>query len=204
MKPFSRPGSHKNSYRWAPFIVSGIALLLALATTYYVAKMTEAKAGERFDLAAQQISNGVEDLVNGHVTLLHAVRGLAYASPSVSRQQFRDYVASLDLPRRFPGTQGIGFSVRVPADKKEELVRTMRDQGVEDFHIHPETARAEYHAIVYLEPLDKRNQAAVGYDMFTEPVRRAAMEKARDTGELSASGRVTLVQEIDEPKQAGF
>lgn len=40
--------------------------------------------------------------------------------------------------------------------------------------------------------------------MFTEPVRRAAMERARDTGAPVASGRVTLVQEIDKQKQAGF
>lgn len=40
--------------------------------------------------------------------------------------------------------------------------------------------------------------------MFTEPVRRAAMERARDTGVPAASGRVTLLQEIDSQKQAGF
>nr|MCU0256937.1 CHASE domain-containing protein [Vicinamibacterales bacterium] len=61
-----------------------------------------------------------------------------------------------------------------------------------------------YHAIVFLEPLDRRNLAAIGYDMFTEPVRRAAMERARDTGQPAASRRVTLVQEIDPEKQVGF
>jgi PAS domain S-box-containing protein len=45
---------------------------------------------------------------------------------------------------------------------------------------------------------------AIGYDMATEPVRRSAMERACDTGRPAASGPVTLVQEIDEKKQAGF
>src|SRR5690606_29123445 len=54
------------------------------------------------------------------------------------------------------------------------------------------------------EPLDARNLAAIGYDMFTEPARRAAMERARDTGEPAASAPVTLVQEIDSQKQPGF
>jgi signal transduction histidine kinase/ActR/RegA family two-component response regulator len=57
---------------------------------------------------------------------------------------------------------------------------------------------------VYLEPLDKRNRAALGFDMFSEPVRRAAMERARDTGEASASGMIRLVQEIDSDVQPGF
>ena len=40
--------------------------------------------------------------------------------------------------------------------------------------------------------------------MFTEPTRRLAMERARDTGTPAASGLVTLVQEIDGNPQAGF
>src|SRR5690606_5614293 len=40
--------------------------------------------------------------------------------------------------------------------------------------------------------------------MYTEPVRREAMARARDTGQAAISGRVTLVQEIAGPVQAGF
>src|SRR3569833_1498504 len=37
----------------------------------------------------------------------------------------------------------------------------------------------------------------------SDPIRRAAMERARDTGEAILSGKVTLVQEIDLQRQAG-
>src|SRR5690606_23041865 len=53
-------------------------------------------------------------------------------------------------------------------------------------------------------PLDDRNRAAIGYDMFTDPVRRDAMRRAAQTGEPAASGKVILVQEIREDVQAGF
>ena len=43
--------------------------------------------------------------------------------------------------------------------------------------------------------MNNRNQVAIGFDMFTEAVRRQAMETARDTGSPAASGRVILVQE---------
>ncbi|MEI8042412.1 MAG: CHASE domain-containing protein, partial [Verrucomicrobiota bacterium] len=42
-----------------------------------------------------------------------------------------------------------------------------------------------------------------GYDMLSEPVRRAAMERARDLDTATLSGKVTLVQETDEDVQAG-
>ncbi|HYE41331.1 MAG TPA: CHASE domain-containing protein, partial [Ramlibacter sp.] len=68
----------------------------------------------------------------------------------------------------------------------------------------PEGRRDEYHTILFLEPVDDRNQEALGYDMSTEPTRRAAMHRARDEALPAASGKVLLVQEIDERKQAGF
>jgi signal transduction histidine kinase len=58
---------------------------------------------------------------------------------------------------------------------------------------------------VYLEPQNERNNAALGYNMFSEATRREAMERARDTAAPAASGRVRLVQEIDPlQEQAGF
>jgi signal transduction histidine kinase len=45
----------------------------------------------------------------------------------------------------------------------------------------------------------------MGYDMFSEPTRRAAMMRACDTGLAAATTRVTLVQEIDPADgQGGF
>src|SRR5207248_2246107 len=53
-------------------------------------------------------------------------------------------------------------------------------------------------------PRLRRNRAAIGYDMYTDPVGRDAMERARDGGSAAISGRVALVQEIDPRRQVGF
>jgi PAS domain S-box-containing protein len=134
---------------------------------------------------------------------LRAGTGLFRANRTVSAEEFRRFVAQLNLEEKYPGIQGIGFTRRIsPADRAawEASVRLVHP----DFRIWPDHPRDEYHSIVYLEPLDRRNRAAIGYDMFTEPTRQAAMARARDTGQPAASGRVTLVQEIDEDKQHGF
>ncbi len=57
---------------------------------------------------------------------------------------------------------------------------------------------------MFLEPLDWRNRRAIGYDMFSDPTRRRAMERARDTGEVAATARVELVQEAGDERQPGF
>ena len=88
----------------------------------------------------------------------------------------------------------------------ESVIATMEREGKEGFGVWPEgPAREEYTAILYLEPATDSNKFALGFDMFTEPVRRQAMETARDTGKPTASGRVKLVQEQGfHPQQSGF
>src|SRR3989449_7849465 len=55
-----------------------------------------------------------------------------------------------------------------------------------------------------LEPQDRRNRAAMGYDMFPDPIRREAMERARDEASPAIPGKTTLVQEIAPRRQVGF
>ena len=189
---------------WIPYAVLGGALIVTFLAALYVHRTAQAKDRARFESSVQQISTTLDNRMDTYVALLRASTGLFAASHSVEPDEFHQFVNQLDLSRHYPGIQGIGFSLRVRPEERNQLVEMMRRGGNATFKIWPEDERAEYHTIVYLEPVDRRNQVAIGYDMFTDPIRRAAMERARDLGLPVASGRVTLVQEIDEPKQSGF
>jgi signal transduction histidine kinase len=80
----------------------------------------------------------------------------------------------------------------------------MRDEGFPLYQIRPAGERAFYTSIVYIEPFEGRNLRAFGYDMYSEPRRRAAMQRARDTGEPAMTSRVRLVQETNSDVQPGF
>ena len=192
------------SRSWIPYAVLGGALIVTFLAALYVHHTAQAKDRARFESSVVQISTTLDNRMDTYVALLRASTGLFAASHAVEQDEFHQFVKQLDLPRHYPGVQGIGFSVRVRPDDRNQLVEMMRRGGNATFKIWPEGERAEYHTIVYLEPVNRRNQVAIGYDMFTDPIRRAAMERARDLGLPVASGRVTLVQEIEEPKQAGF
>jgi len=188
---------------WIPYFVLTIALLFTTAATYYVSSTVRNKERLRFENDVQTTQAKIRDRIETYVTLLRAGSALFAASEEVTPQEFRAFVNRMKLRDRYPGMQGIGYSVRVPAAAKDAFIAQLRQEGI-NLNIRPNYPRSEYHAIVYLEPQDRRNRVAIGYDMFSEPVRRAAMERARDTGSPAASGKVTLVQEIDKHKQAVF
>lgn len=191
--------------RTLPVLVLVIGLAVSTAAALQVQWIVEVKDRERFDNAVDQATADVGDRMQAYVAMLRAGEGLFYAlDGEVDRRRFARFADHLDLERVYPGIQGIGFSRSVPADQVAALVAEMRLQGAPSFQITPAGPREEIHSIVFLEPMDSRNAAAIGYDMFTHPVRRAAMAAARDTGQAVMSGKVELVQEITEHKQAGF
>jgi PAS domain S-box-containing protein len=167
-------------------------------------RSADASDRERFEVAVDRLQDGIQDRVDMYVAMLRAGAAMLTATGLHTPDEFHTFAERLQLQARYPGVQGIGYSQRIEKADLASAIAERRRFGDPAFHVWPASDREEYHSIMYLEPLDRRNKAAIGYDMFTDATRRAAMERARDTGEPAASGRVTLVQEIDEQKQAGF
>src|SRR3546814_8208432 len=81
----------------------------------------------------------------------------------------------------------------------------LRENYGQAIRVWPATDQPLGFPIVLIEPDDPLNHVALGYDMYSEPVRRAAMRRAWQTGRPAASGIVELVQERKaRSKQAGF
>jgi PAS domain S-box-containing protein len=178
-----------------------------MAVTAIVVAMLAAAAADRdrhgFNAAARDARAAIVDRVETCIALLRGTAGLMASAPATVAS-FRRFVDRLSLRQQYRGILGIGFSRRVAAGERQALEEEMRREGHAGFRVWPPGERDELHSIVFLEPLDQRNRAAIGYDMYTNDVRRAAMARARDEGRPAASAVVELVQEIDERKQPGF
>ncbi|HEU5126052.1 MAG TPA: CHASE domain-containing protein [Verrucomicrobiae bacterium] len=190
--------------RWLPVAVLLAGLGLTVFATYYAARSVQLRRIAALDTQAQEARAAIETRLESYIALLRGMAGYFAAETNVSSQSFAAYVDRLRLDKFYPGIQGIGYSHRVQPDEAAALESLFANQGWTNFHIWPDSPRSEYHSIIFLEPPTRRNLAAMGYDMFTDPVRRDAMERARDTGQPAASGKVSLVQEIDNQKQPGF
>ena len=157
----------------------------------------------RFEIASREVEDHVRDRLDAHIAVAQITQGLFVASEEVELEEFRQFVDQLDLPHRYPGFQALGYLRRVSSAERAEVEAELRAAGLVGFEIWPATTRDEAYVVVFVEPLDRRNLRVVGYDPSSEPDRRAALERARDSGAPAATGPVTLVQEIDAEKQTG-
>ena len=125
-------------------------------------------------------------------------------SEKVTREDWAVFAGYLAIGKELQGVQGFGFSLLIPRTELASHVRNIRREGFPEYSVKPDGVREVYSSIIYLEPFSGRNLRAFGYDMFSEPTRRAAMERARDTNSVALSGKVTLAQETNVDVQAGI
>ncbi|QRN96579.1 CHASE domain-containing protein [Archangium violaceum] len=188
-----------------PWAVFALSLLLTCGVSLLLKANVRARDEARFENLVQAASDRIQRRLDTYVALLEGTEGLFATQHDVTPTEFSEFVQLLRVQIQYPGIQGIGFSRRFSPQERPEVEHWARTKGAQpDFHVWPEVPGDELHSIVFLEPRDARNQAAMGYNMYSEPTRREAMARARDTGRPALTAKVTLKQEIHEEKQAGF
>ncbi|HEU4510953.1 MAG TPA: CHASE domain-containing protein [Pyrinomonadaceae bacterium] len=178
-----------------PYPILLLGFCFTLLVYHYFSKLTHEQDSIRFERAMQEIDDQIKLRVATSITLLRSGTGLFAASDRVNAREFERFIEQIELEKNYPGILSIGYSHKFSSAEKDEIIARMGREGVEGFRIWPENERNEYHSILYLQPATEPNKGAIGFDMSTEPRRREAMERARDTGMPTASGRVQLVQE---------
>jgi signal transduction histidine kinase/CHASE1-domain containing sensor protein len=184
-----------------------VALTGAGVTTVawgYVSTVVQQQARARFDKVVSSTVGAVQVRMDAYIAALRATRGVFLDGREPGRRPFREFTASLEMPLQYPGVQGIGFAKVLQPAELEVHEEAVREEGFPGYRVWPRESRELYTAIVYIEPFDWRNQRALGFDMYSEEVRREAMDRARDSGDAATSGKVDLVQEFGRERQPGF
>ncbi|WP_052766357.1 CHASE domain-containing protein [Hoeflea sp. IMCC20628] len=194
-------------YRLQPalvfFVVVFVGLLTAAASWYTIDQANRMSFAAMADRSVQRL----RDRIDNHILLIKSTEALFASLGEVpSAEQFKTYVGRLQKTEQFSGVQGIGFARYVRTGPQSDVAisaELARNYDV-DRAPWPETSEENRTPIVLLEPKTERNVAALGYDMYSELTRRAAILAALTEQRLRASAAVKLVQEKSDEPQAGF
>ncbi|MCM2264437.1 MAG: CHASE domain-containing protein [Desulfuromonadales bacterium] len=190
---------------WLPLLVLAVSLISTFFLWRIVDRGISENAETVFEEEAEEISSRIVNRMHDHEQVLFGANALFdVKGDTVTRSDWRHYVSALKLGENHPGVLGAGYSVWLTPAQKEANLREIRAEGFPEYFIRPAGERPVYTSIIWLEPFNWRNQRAFGYDMYSEPVRRAALDKARDTGMTTIAARIFLVQETDTDKQCGM
>jgi PAS domain S-box-containing protein len=152
---------------------------MTLAATGYLMWVADGRDRLRFQSRVQKALDEIDRRLETRIALIRASRGLFAASDEVTREEFRDFVETLDLPQRYPGIRGLGF---VKAEAPERFV------------------------ISFIEPEGRPLwPTKVGFDLGSDPFSLNALKRARDDGVAAATAiRVDIPLTSKGPVYPGF
>ena len=192
---------HPESFAW---IALFLTLIFAAGAWFIADQIVDHRVNDRFHYRAEKERDIIIRRLQAYELVLQGTAAFFESSDTVDRDEWQRYIAHLELEQNLPGLQAMGMGLLVHHTDRARHVASVRQEGFADYDIWPAGKREQYVSIIYLEPMAGINHKALGFDMFSEPVRRDAMERARDSGRVALSGKVRLVQEKQSAEQAGF
>lgn len=189
-------------------VVPLVVLIVSLVATMLLWHLVEQGARDRAEFSfggqIEEITGRLLSRLKDNENVLLGGNALfSVHGEALTREQWHLYASSLQPDIHNPGILGFGYAAWIAPEQRTTHIQAIQAEGFPGYTITPEGERPVCTAIVWLEPFNELNRRAFGYDMYSEPVRRAAMERARNTGKTSISGKIVLVQEAGEANSQG-
>nr|WP_228025019.1 CHASE domain-containing protein [cf. Phormidesmis sp. LEGE 11477] len=203
-----------------------MGISLSVLAAIAIARQERTNQRLQFQRQTDSLTTSLQRSVNRYTDILLSLGDFYTVSEqTVPRAEFDRFVKR--ALATYPGIQALEWAPVVLTDStadgaagiepktvglptRTDFEATVRAEGYRTFQITEQNSQGElvragdrthYVPVTYVQPYTG-NEPALGYDLSSDSIRRTALEAARDTGSVAASGRIRLVQENN--NQFGF
>ena len=187
---------------YIPIICTFIIGVVASVTLFVIVQNWE-HTNQRieFESRSRGYANAVQGNLNKYLGALSFLGDFLNRSQQITRQEFTVFAESALF--RHPAIQAFSWNPLVMDNERAVYESLARKEGLKHFRFTERTQegalieaaqRKEYVVVYYIAPLET-NKPALGYNIASDTTRLQAINKAFKTGELTATDRITLVQE---------
>ena len=170
-----------------------LGVLVSLVAARWFSDAEDERQKLRFKLMADRVEEDVIRRFAIPLSGINGLRSLFLARSQVSREEFKIWIESRNLPVEFPGVRAFAFVQTVPRDRLADFVTQTRGDGAPEFSIKSAGEHDPLQVVKFIEP-QMNNRSALGFDLNSEPRRREVIQRAVDTGEVTLSPPLALLQ----------
>lgn len=178
-----------------PFVVLCVSLLLTAGATYIFYSNTFSKDQARFQSETESVKQQLEVLINSYNATIRAGQSFVESTNDLDREKFSRFVKNLELGNSYKSFIGLGLTKR---NAPQLFSNSSRLPAFSELNA------LNNQSAIFFEPFDKANQEDVNLDVSTEPIRLEAMKRSFESGEPSATGKVTLINNATSQSKPGF
>ncbi len=173
-------------------IASGVTFLIWKYETAQNLRMGQTQ----FDTTSEVFKEDLLNTMRAYELFLRSGAGLFQTADEVTRDEWNSYVQDLNISKNFVGIQGVSYNaVFRTREEVDAFGQDVRENDWATYEVRPEGIRELYAPVLFLEPLTRSNQYALGFDIISEENRRIAALRAIETGTPSMTAPIRLVQE---------
>lgn len=185
-------------------LIGAMGIVLSLAGFGLVDKSEKSQYEEKFKEVALTYVSFLRETLLTNFQILNSYDAFYHASDYVTREDFDSFTRN--LLKEMDGIHAFEWIPHVRGDARKGYGHLAKAEGFPDFqltekdtqgNIVPARERGAYFPVYYVQPYEG-NEKALGFDLASNPIQLAALEKARDSGEIVASKPIRLVQEEGE------
>jgi len=182
-----------------------VAFAMSAAVFHFAGDSERRRLESGFQQHASIVAEALRRTIDTNIGTVNSIVRLYNSSKNVERQEFTTFVGNRVGPRR--GIRALEWVPQVRHQDRAAFVTRAKEEGFQSFQITergPDNSlvragdRDEYFPVYFVEPLTG-NEPALGFDLASNPTRRAALDLARDSGEAVSTARINLVQDAKRP-----
>lgn len=179
-----------------------VQILLVVLVVFQIITYIQAAILQRGSMAyskhleiANSATQDLQTRMEVYIQALYGARGFLVADNDAGRLGWKYFYQNVGITKRLPGISSISYLQLVPAEQKKAFVDEMRSDtsllssGNLEYSVYPDTQEKEYLLVKFAEPSDSESvRKFLGFNFYSEEVRKIAVEKARDTGQPILTG----------------
>ena len=175
-------------------LLAGCALVVLIFLRASQVEQNELRL--RFHEQAKLMLASIQLSLQQQVLALRSVERLFAASDQVSQRDFTNFTTP--LRSSLTGLHALSWNPWIPAEKRSAFEQTLAGYPIRQRDSNGQlisaASREAYVPIAYIEPASDEPRT-LGVDIYFDPIRREALDRARDSGKLSMTAPITLVQD---------
>ena len=182
-------------------VPAAATFIAAVAAVWYASSWEKSRLQHDFEDQAGFLAAALGRSLGANQVMMETLHGFVASAERVERDRFGAFAGALLSDQTT--VQAVSWNPRVLHADRQAFEAAARASGQVGFRLTERNdqgqlvsaaQREEYIAVLFIEPVSP-NRAAIGYDIASDEVRRAAVAQARDSGRLVSSERIRLVQE---------
>jgi signal transduction histidine kinase len=174
-------------------LLSGLA-----ATLYYWHNLNQSVAADTevaYTRQVRTLGTVTASRLQLYENFLRGSAGLFSIHTGTTQADWDKYHQPYEIRQKYPDIEGVGISRYLTKAEVPAYLERRAAQGDTDFKIYPEGDREVYVPVTFNAQYTGNNGKSRGYDGYTDPTRRRAMDRAVETNRPAMSGAINLVSE---------